>query len=202
MSPAKAEYNRRYMRTRRYVSKLAGRCPCGAGLQEDDGNYCVDCASRPRTWTAKDNARKAAERLARINRGECAYCNAPATCGTLCKGHRQKQTAAQRRYLAKRRAGIVSISSARRARTVEVTNTQERLLRSLSRWDWVSSRELFEAMGVEEGRESRERNAWAQLLARSVKRGHAEFRGTRGARDYRITPAGRALIAERLRRVA
>lgn len=91
MSPAKAEYNRRYMRTRRYVSKLAGRCPCGAGLQEDDGNYCVDCASRPRTWTAKDNARKAAERLARINRGECAYCNAPATCGTLCKGHRVKQ---------------------------------------------------------------------------------------------------------------
>lgn len=180
-------YNREYMRRRRLERKLSGRCiDCAVELGENESCRCLDCLAKipERDWTPADNARKTRERHAREAKGLCSWCMAPATHGKLCYGHRRKATEATRRMRGK-------------GREVEpvVSTPRTRLLRALSRLDWPTSGELFEAMELPEYGHDLERMAAAQMLSRMVRGGLAQARGTHGAKQYAITEAGRAALA-------
>lgn len=81
---------------------------------------------------------------------------------------------------------------------------RDRILRMISHFEWVSSRELMEALGIHDfiqasdesycNRENVERGRAQTALSRLYRTGLLEARGTDGKRDYRITAAGRALL--------
>ncbi len=76
-----------------------------------------------------------------------------------------------------------------------------KLLRVIARFDWVSTRELEVALGLEEYVDrpeysaNAERNRMMTLLTRVVRRGLVERRGKHGSRDYRVSQAGRDAMA-------
>jgi hypothetical protein len=72
-----------------------------------------------------------------------------------------------------------------------------RLLRGLSRFDWVCGRDLFDAIEVPQYTVDAEaRNVYSVTLSRLVKRELAECRGPHASRDYRITPLGRRTLQD------
>lgn len=84
-----------------------------------------------------------------------------------------------------------------------------RVVRGLARLDWVSTRDLFPAIGIpwllgmsnkHETAEWRARNAASHALSRCVRAGFVEMRGEIRSREYRITPAGRTWLAKQLAR--
>jgi len=91
-------------------------------------------------------------------------------------------------------------------------STRVRLLRALTRFEWIDSLTLFEALGVpswwtDDDRMNPERGAYTQMLSRITRSGLVERRRTieRGRCDgmndsleYRITSAGRAELASLL----
>lgn len=77
-----------------------------------------------------------------------------------------------------------------------------RLLRGLSRFDWVAMGELFDAIGVEEGWESTQRNSMTVALGRCVRNGQVDRRGPHSLRQYKITDVGRGLLAHGFERAA
>lgn len=193
LAEKRAEYARR---------KLAGLCvTCAAGLQDDDGLRCVECSERIAEGKRKSRRKVCA---ARIAAGQCLDCPDRAEanrrrCSSCLTKHAAHQLARKRwtRVIPIRPAQPVELEPA----PVELTK-QAAMLRALSHWDWATMSDLFFAMSIEDGRQSEARNAAAVMLGRLVKMGQAESQGPHGERLYRITPAGRALIADKLRRVA
>lgn len=77
-----------------------------------------------------------------------------------------------------------------------------RMLRAMLRFDWVSTRELFEVLSVAEYEhdDRLEYDRYTQALSRLRKREDLiEQRGRPNAYEYRLTPAGRALASTPLR---
>jgi len=68
---------------------------------------------------------------------------------------------------------------------------RERVLVGLRFHDWISARDLFEALEVPSDDVDRaERARYAQALTRLVRAGLVELRGPRGAYEYHLTAAG------------
>jgi len=196
LAAKRAEYMRR---------KLAGECvECAAGLQDDDGLRCVECAEVARTSLSKTRTARYWRRRAE---GKCVDCESPRLSHVLrCELHNAHHNARQAAYVRRNGGaqpkGSPSVSNVAYEPAPAELTKQDAMLRALSHWDWVTMTDLFFAMDVEEDYKSEARNAAAQMLGRLVKMGQAESTGKHGERLYRITPAGRALIADKLRRVA
>jgi len=80
-----------------------------------------------------------------------------------------------------------------------------RVLRALSRYDWIERQDLYDALDLPPNRAAPQLlNTYHMAVSRSVRLGHIEARDCRFfrqfmTRDFRITPAGRAWLAKRLR---
>lgn len=71
--------------------KASGLCVgCGAGLQEADGDRCVECVAQHAAWRASESGRASHAasmqryRTSKIARGECLDCKLPALEGKRC----------------------------------------------------------------------------------------------------------------------
>lgn len=207
MTPeAKRAYHRNSYATR----KLAGLCiDCAAGLQEDDGLRCMECAELERLYArryranggqTRENVKAKARRIERQGAGLCAWCRSPVVPGSvLCHGHALSRSKTRARLRAAKRAGIVAIRPPRSlALPSRVDTTEQRasgrisLLSVLSNSEWLSMGQVLERLHTEQS----ERNTRTVLLGRLVKQGLIERRGAwRHASEYQITPAGRAELA-------
>lgn len=194
------EYNRAYMRARRLKRKLAQRCLwCNAGLQEDDGSYCVECEQvrRKHDLRRRREGWQAERAEKRRSRGECIWCRDPVATrkdgkpATLCAPCLEGQA----RRARMRRAGVTPMVKRAieiHAPAPHVPTPRERLLAALARMDWPTSLELFEAMELPDDCRSRERMAAAQMLSRLARLGFVEARAVGyGRAQYAVTARAR-----------
>ncbi len=229
MPVSKAEYNAN--RRARYLKrKLDSVCiDCAAGLQDDDGLRCVECAEKAATSrkvyynTKHGRAMERAQHRARYARlavaRKCPSCQRPATRGVWYDEHHAFQRDANTRHRARKAAGISQMyprplaPQPQRAKEPAYTPFDEvstivRLLRALRWMDWTTSRDWHEACGIPDFVVSADyaanavRNAAAVMITRLVRLGLVERRRTRNNYEYLITAAGRAELEQRTARRA
>lgn len=197
---------------------------CEAGLQDDDGTFCVECSERDLTGKRRrarseegrqlERARSDRDRQRRLERGVCMYCTQPRVEGQKrCQQHVEMNRGWQKAYRTRKAAGI-RVEIARKPISLSATEAHPykpldeleismrvRLLRSLRWRDWSSTMDLFDAMNVDQDANSTERNSAQVALGRLVKSGLVDRRvppGQRVGADYKITAAGCTEV-ERLR---
>lgn len=139
-----------------------------------------------------------------------------------CPDCRTKANAAQKRYRDRKKQGIASLRAEQQKRNKKrlrelrgelyvpfdelIEEPRVKLMRALSRVDWITRRDLFASIGLvfdeDEPETIRVWNTHEQALIRIVERGHAvkQPREHRKLNEYKITEAGRAKLAELLKR--
>ncbi len=212
----KARYERR---------KLEQRCiDCDAGLQEDDGLRCVECAesateAKRKYWASG----KPCERTAAWHRadyaqrkaiGVCLHCSKPAAPGgVMCSTHRAEASARSVASKRRRKQGIALMPKSRAApQSVQsapyhpmdgvLSKPTVRVLRAIRFFDWAPSADILDAAGAPEyvfrsgvGTNT-ERNGITSALKRLASDGLVDRRGSHPRFEYRINARGKAALTD------
>ncbi len=198
--------------------KLTQRCvDCEAGLPDDaECVRCVECTARNLSSQLKylrtDRAKRRERKRVNVKRrnwraqGLCVRCGGERDARLICRNCLDTMKLAKLGI-----AAVCDRPSSPTALRLEIDryrpldeqtqNHRVRVLRAL--WwlsvggEWSDTHEIFQAAGVDDCGDSRERNSAQVCLGRLVKLGIVERRKTRACDwfDYRITEIGRAEVA-------
>jgi hypothetical protein len=198
---------------------------CEATLQEDDGNLCVECdeasrRSKLRHVHSEHGKRKSVEatnrRRARLRaQGACIVCMGSlegSTSKSMCVEHVAQRRAYQQKSRRRKKFGITPIRASKRTLRAEPiadeirtyqphdklrSAPRVRILMALSWHEWIAARELFTLLSVDfsDQGQSREYDAYTQMLCRLVRHGFVARRGRATSAQYQITALGREEVA-------
>jgi hypothetical protein len=192
--------------------KLSNRCiECASTLQEDDGLRCVECSESARRAKLKYIRQPRVRQAKTISRnklveaGKCTRCAAPRGRTMLCDSCAAIHAEYNRKSYERRRDGIVQAKAHEPAKFDDrsyrpldelLGSIRNQLLRTMARFDWETSDVLLLALNVPEDLPTR--NRYQTCMGYLVKTGLVERNRSHYPYEYRITEAGRSVLASSL----